>query len=81
MQTVLDIGCGTRKIEPDAVGIDVSPHSAADHVWNLDCYPWPLEGDRFTRIHMSHVIEHLEDPCGRWPRCTGSRATAPTSIS
>lgn len=62
METVLDIGCGTRKIEPDAVGIDVSPHSAADHVWNLDCYPWPLEGDRFTRIHMSHVIEHLEDP-------------------
>ena len=50
-----------RKIEPDAVGIDVSPDSVADHVWNLDCYPWPLESDRFTRIHMSHVIEHLED--------------------
>ena len=59
---VLDIGCGSRKIEPDAVGIDVSPDSAADHVWNLDCYPWPLEESRFSRIHMSHVIEHLEDP-------------------
>jgi SAM-dependent methyltransferase len=58
----LDIGCGTRKIEPDAVGIDASPDSAADHVWDLDCYPWPLEDDRFTRIHMSHVIEHLADP-------------------
>jgi SAM-dependent methyltransferase len=58
----LDIGCGTRKIEPQAVGIDISPNSAADHVWNLDCYPWPLEDGRFDRIHMSHVIEHLEDP-------------------
>ena len=59
---VLDIGCGKRKIEPDAVGIDVSPDSAAEHVWNLDQYPWPLESDCFDRIHMSHVIEHLEDP-------------------
>jgi SAM-dependent methyltransferase len=58
----LDIGCGTRKIEPDSTGIDASPDSAADHVWDLDCYPWPLEDGRFTRIHMSHVIEHLADP-------------------
>src|ERR1039457_6879507 len=58
----LDIGCGKRKIEPDAVGIDMSAESAADHVWNLDRYPWPLEDRRFSRIHMSHVIEHLEDP-------------------
>lgn len=59
---ILDIGCGKRKIEPDAFGIDVSPHSAADCVWNLDQYPWPLEDNRFSRIHMSHVIEHLDDP-------------------
>lgn len=59
---VLDVGCGSRKIEPDAIGIDVSPSSAADHVWNLDQYPWPLASDTFTRIHMSHVIEHLDDP-------------------
>jgi SAM-dependent methyltransferase len=58
----LDIGCGSRKAEPGAIGIDVSPDSAADHVWNLDRYPWPLEDDRFSRIHMSHVIEHLDDP-------------------
>jgi SAM-dependent methyltransferase len=59
---VLDIGCGSRKIEPDAIGIDVSPDSAADHVWNLDRYPWPLTDNGFSRIHMSHVIEHLDDP-------------------
>jgi len=58
----LDIGCGKRKAEADAVGIDVSPDSAADHVWNLDHYPWPLDSGQFTRIHLSHVIEHLDDP-------------------
>ena len=59
---VLDIGCGKRKIEPDAVGIDISRDSAADHIWDLDRYPWPLPDGAFHRIHMSHVIEHLEDP-------------------
>ena len=59
---ILDVGCGKRKAEPGAIGIDMSPESAADHVWNLDCYPWPLPDGAFERIHMSHVIEHLEDP-------------------
>ncbi len=62
MATTLDIGCGKRKAEADAIGIDVSRDSAADHVWNLDDYPWPLDSGQFTRIHMSHVIEHLDDP-------------------
>lgn len=58
----MDIGCGKRKIEEGAVGIDISPESAADHVWDLDRYPWPLESDGFERVHISHVIEHLENP-------------------
>ena len=62
LPVVLDIGCGKRKIEPGAVGIDISRDSAADKVWDLDRYPWPLEDACFTRIHMSHVIEHLDDP-------------------
>jgi len=57
----LDIGCGKRKAEAGAIGIDASPDSAADHIWNLDRYPWPLADGQFSRIHMSHVIEHLED--------------------
>lgn len=60
--TVLDIGCGTRKIEPGALGIDSFPGSGADLVWDLDRYPWPLDASQFTRIHMSHIIEHLADP-------------------
>jgi hypothetical protein len=58
---VLDVGCGTRKAEPGAVGIDASPRSGADLIWNLDDFPWPLENDLFHRIHMSHIIEHVRD--------------------
>ena len=57
----LDIGCGTRKIEPDAIGIDAAPAPGVDIVWNLDEYPWPLEDNRFDRVYMSHIIEHLRD--------------------
>jgi SAM-dependent methyltransferase len=57
----LDIGCGTRKQEPGALGIDRSPTPAADIVWDLDRYPWPLEDHRFSRIYLSHIIEHFDD--------------------
>lgn len=59
--TVLDVGCGTKKAEPGAVGIDVSPRSAAEIVWDLDEFPWPVETGRFERIYMSHIIEHVRD--------------------
>ncbi len=58
---ILDIGCGTRKQEPGAIGIDRSPSSAADIVWDLDRYPWPLDDGRFARVYMSHIIEHFDD--------------------
>jgi len=59
--TVLDVGCGTRKAEPGALGIDRSPGPETDIVWDLDRYPWPLEADRFERVHLSHIIEHVHD--------------------
>jgi SAM-dependent methyltransferase len=58
---VLDVGCGTRRAEPGAIGIDVSPRSGAEVIWNLDQFPWPLETGSFARIHMSHIIEHVHD--------------------
>lgn len=58
---ILDVGCGTRKAEPGAIGIDVSPRSAADIIWNLDEFPWPLDSNTFDRIHMSHIIEHVSN--------------------
>ncbi len=52
-EIVLDVGCGKRKAEPGAVGIDVSPRSDADIVWD--------QTGGFDRIHMSHTIEHVRD--------------------
>lgn len=57
----LDVGCGTRKVSPEAVGIDVHPKSAADIIWDLNRFPWPLEDSSFDVIHMSHVVEHVLD--------------------
>ena len=61
MEEVLDVGCGTRKAEPTAVGIDRSAGSVADVIWDLDRFPWPLETRRFARVHLSHIIEHVAD--------------------
>lgn len=48
-------------MEPGATGIDRRP-GAADIVWDLDQFPWPLESNQYSRIFMSHIIEHLSDP-------------------
>ncbi len=58
---ILDVGCGTRKAEPNAIGIDIHPRSAADIKWDLDQFPWPLEDNQFDRVHLLHIIEHVRD--------------------
>ncbi len=58
---ILDVGCGTRKAEPGAIGIDIHPRSVADIMWDLDRFPWPLDNNAFDRIHMLHIIEHVRD--------------------
>lgn len=58
---VLDVGCGSAKY-PDAVGLDISPQTAADVVHDLDVFPYPLEDDSFDQVLMQDVIEHLRDP-------------------
>jgi SAM-dependent methyltransferase len=58
---ILDVGCGTRKIEATAIGIDVHPRSVADIIWNLDNFPWPIESNSFDKIYLSHIVEHIQD--------------------
>jgi hypothetical protein len=57
----LDIGCGLVRAEPGAIGMDWSDHSGAEVVWDVNDYPWPLPDSAFARVHMSHIIEHIED--------------------
>ena len=60
-KAVLDVGCGLKRAEPGAIGMDWSPESGAEVAWDVNRYPWPLPDGVFERVHMSHIIEHLDD--------------------
>ena len=57
---ILDVGCGVKKF-PGSVGIDRNRDTAADILWDLDEFPWPVEGGSFDEARMIHVIEHVGD--------------------
>ncbi len=58
---VLDIGCGKKKQEPGAVGLDREPGSAADVRCELGRFPWPIRDHAADRIYLSHFLEHQPD--------------------
>jgi SAM-dependent methyltransferase len=57
---ILDVGCGVKKF-PGSVGIDRNRDTAADILWDLDQFPWPVEAASFDEARMIHVIEHVGD--------------------
>jgi len=57
----LDIGCGLVRAEPGAIGMDLTAESGAEIVWDVNRCPWPLPDNAFARVHMSHIIEHVDD--------------------
>lgn len=59
----LDVGCGRAKAE-GYLGMDGIPFPGVDVVWNLEDVPWPFEADRFDRIRVIHVVEHVENQTG-----------------
>jgi SAM-dependent methyltransferase len=58
---ILDVGCGAAK-HPGAVGLDVSPDTAADIVHDLDELPYPIADSSFDQILLQDVIEHVREP-------------------
>ncbi len=58
---ILDIGCGKRKQEAAAIGIDREAGSAADLLADLSQFPWPIADACADRIYLSHFIEHQPD--------------------
>jgi hypothetical protein len=60
---VIDIGCGLNK-KPGALGLDQTSNSNADVVCDLNHSPWPLADNVASVIHLSHILEHLEDLIG-----------------
>ena len=57
----LDVGCGLKRAEPGAIGMDWAAESGAEVVWDVNRRPWPLPDDSFARVDLSHIIEHLDD--------------------
>ncbi len=57
---VVDLGCGSNK-RPGSFGVDHYPFEGVDLVADLDRTPWPLEANRFDKVIMSHIIEHVAD--------------------
>ena len=58
-QRWLDVGCGDGKQE-NCIGMDRRKLPGVDVVHDLEVTPWPFEPDYFTRVVMSHVMEHIK---------------------
>jgi SAM-dependent methyltransferase len=58
---VLDVGCGSAKVS-GAVGLDISPDTAADIVHDLDEFPYPIDSSSFDQILLQDVLEHVREP-------------------
>ncbi len=58
---VLDIGCGKKKREAGAIGLDRQPGSAADVLCELRHFPWPVRDNCADRVYLSHFLEHQPD--------------------
>ncbi len=52
----LDLACGQTPRE-GFEGVDIFP--GAQHVVNLQHYPWPFEDESVLELHCSHYIEHI----------------------
>jgi len=61
---VVDVGCGTRKREVGAIGLDRDPGGDADIVCDLENVPWPIRDNVASKVYLSHVVEHLHDVVG-----------------
>jgi len=57
---ILDVGCGFRKTL-GAVGIDIDPRTNAEHIHDLNSFPYPFEDNTFDEVVSNHVLEHLND--------------------
>lgn len=56
----LDVGCELTRAEAGAIGMDRVGSPGVEVVWDVDDFPWPFPDGTFARVHMSHIIEHVE---------------------
>lgn len=57
----LDIGCGTRKISPDHVGIDLLDAPGVDIVGDVAEVLAAVPDGTVAEVHSAHFLEHVAD--------------------
>ncbi|HLK48882.1 MAG TPA: methyltransferase domain-containing protein [Bryobacteraceae bacterium] len=58
---ILDLGCGTHKAA-GSIGADRCPLPGVDVITDLTRFPYPFAADSIDRIHLNHVLEHVDNP-------------------
>lgn len=58
----LDIGCGSKKCEPDATGIDLMPGPGVNLVGEALTILRNMEANSVGSIYSSHFLEHHNNP-------------------
>ena len=59
--TVLDLGCGAKKTA-GSIGADRCPLPGVNVLADLTHFPYPFATGSIDRIHMNHVLEHMDNP-------------------
>jgi SAM-dependent methyltransferase len=60
MLTVLDVGCGNKKV-PNAIGLDACLLPGVNVVHDLNRFPYPFSENTVDEIYINHVLEHVPD--------------------
>ena len=60
MNKILDVGCGSSKIE-GTIGMDHLDLPGVDIIHDLNDIPWPFESESVSKIIFCHSISHLND--------------------
>ena len=58
---ILDIGCGSQKVE-GAIGIDFNSDLSADVVHDLNLFPYPFIDNEFDKIYIKPTLFLLDNP-------------------
>lgn len=66
----LELGCGDRKVDPDAVGIDLLEAPGVDLVADALEVLAALEPSSVDEIYSAHFLEHIADARGLLAACS-----------
>lgn len=58
--TGINLGCGDKPLEHH-LNVDAAPNPGVDAVFDLTAFPWPLPDNRFSRVVLWDVLEHLPE--------------------